>query len=459
MAKSRSQYVCSDCGTKSAQWVGKCPGCKEWNTLKVETVISDSGKRAHRRVSSNITSGMVTSTPRPLSQVKLDATIRLSTGESELDRVLGGGVVPGSLMLLGGEPGIGKSTLMLQAAMLISATNQRVLYVSGEESPEQVRMRAERIGVVPPNLMILPETRVPMILSALQDDEYSALVIDSVQTLDQPDVDGVPGSVSQIRESVAAITTYAKSCNLPVFLVGHITKEGSLAGPKVLEHMVDVVLQFEGDRNHAYRMLRALKNRFGTTSELGIYEMMGNGLIAVENPSEVLLGDAGDASSGSAISVSLEGVRPLLVEVQALVSTAVYGTPQRSGTGFDLRRLNMLLAVLEKRCGFKLASFDVFLNLAGGLKIVDPANDLAVVAAILSSSLDLPLDRETCFAGEVGLSGEIRPVARLDARMSEASRLGMKRMLISGHGKIPKVPQGLTLVAIKRVSQVHGVIF
>ena len=459
MAKTRSQYVCSDCGTKTAQWVGKCPGCKEWNSLQIENVISGSGKRAHRRVTSNLSSGRIAPTPQPLSQVKLDSNARLSTGESELDRVLGGGVVPGSLMLLGGEPGIGKSTLMLQAAMLISASNTKVLYVSGEESPEQVRMRAERIGAVPETLMILPETRVPMILSALQADEYSALVIDSVQTLDQPDVDGVPGSVSQIRESVAAITAYAKSCNLPVFLVGHITKEGSLAGPKVLEHMVDVVLQFEGDRNHAYRMLRASKNRFGTTSELGIYEMMGNGLIAVENPSEVLLGDAGDASSGSAISVSLEGVRPLLVEIQALVSTAVYGTPQRSGTGFDLRRLNMLLAVLEKRCGFKLASFDVFLNLAGGLKIVDPANDLAVVAAILSSSLDLPLDRDTCFAGEVGLSGEIRPVARLDARMAEAARLGMKRMLISGHGKIPKAPSGLTLVAIKRVSQVHGVIF
>jgi len=320
-------------------------------------------------------------------------------------------------------------------------------------------MRAMRIGKVPSDLMVLPETRVPLVLSALKEEDYSLLFIDSVQTLDQPEIDGAPGSVSQIRESVAAITAHAKAHALPVFLVGHITKEGSIAGPKVLEHMVDVVLQFEGDRNHAYRMLRAAKNRFGTTSELGIYEMLGDGLKAVENPSEVLLGEAGEASSGSAISVALEGARPLLIEMQALVSTAVYGTPQRSGTGFDLRRLNMLLAVLEKRCGFKLGSFDVFLNLAGGLKIKDPANDLAVVAAILSSSLDLPLDRDTCYAGEVGLSGEIRPVARLEERMSEAARLGMKRMLVSGHGKTPLVPEGLKLVAIKRVSDIQKVIF
>ena len=454
MAKIRSQYVCSDCGTKASQWVGKCPGCGVWNTLS-EEVVEGTGKRSHRHSStSNSTSGA-----RPLSEVSVDKVSRLLTSDQELDRVLGGGVVPGSLMLLGGEPGIGKSTLMLQVAIMVSDVGHKVLYVSGEESPEQVRMRAQRIGDVPNELMILPETRVPLILQALQQNEYSLLVIDSVQTLDQPEIDGVPGSVSQIRESVAAITSYAKSCGLPVFLVGHITKEGSLAGPKVLEHMVDVVLQFEGDRNHTYRMLRAAKNRFGTTSELGIYEMLGEGLKRVENPSDVLLSDSGEPTSGSAISVSLEGVRPILVEVQALVSTAVYGTPQRSGTTFDLRRLNMLLAVLEKRCGFKLASFDVFLNLAGGLKIKDPANDLAVVAAILSSSLDLPLDRDTCFAGEVGLSGEIRPVPRLEARMKEAVRLGMKRMLVSGHSKTPVAPAGLKVVAIKRVSEVHSVIF
>jgi DNA repair protein RadA/Sms len=437
--------------------VGKCPGCQAWNTLVAET-IADSGKRTHR-YAEGVTGGVLRPRVMPLAEVSTDKVTRLSSGEVELDRVLGGGVVPGSLILLGGEPGIGKSTLMLQVAMMVSSFGKKVLYVSGEESPEQVRMRAMRIGKVPSDLMVLPETRVPLVLSALKEDNFSLLFIDSVQTLDQPEIDGAPGSVSQIRESVAAITAHAKAHALPVFLVGHITKEGSIAGPKVLEHMVDVVLQFEGDRNHAYRMLRAAKNRFGTTSELGIYEMLGDGLKAVENPSEVLLGEAGEASSGSAISVALEGARPLLIEMQALVSTAVYGTPQRSGTGFDLRRLNMLLAVLEKRCGFKLGSFDVFLNLAGGLKIKDPANDLAVVAAILSSSLDLPLDRDTCYAGEVGLSGEIRPVARLEERMSEAARLGMKRMLVSGHGKTPLIPKGLKLVAIKRVSDIQRVIF
>lgn len=437
--------------------MGKCPGCQAWNTLAAET-IADSGKRTHR-YAEGVTGGVLRPRVMPLAEVSTDKVTRLSSGEVELDRVLGGGVVPGSLILLGGEPGIGKSTLMLQVAMMVSSFGKKVLYVSGEESPEQVRMRAMRIGKVPSDLMVLPETRVPLVLSALKEDNFSLLFIDSVQTLDQPEIDGAPGSVSQIRESVAAITAHAKAHALPVFLVGHITKEGSIAGPKVLEHMVDVVLQFEGDRNHAYRMLRAAKNRFGTTSELGIYEMLGDGLKAVENPSEVLLGEAGEASSGSAISVALEGARPLLIEMQALVSTAVYGTPQRSGTGFDLRRLNMLLAVLEKRCGFKLGSFDVFLNLAGGLKIKDPANDLAVVAAILSSSLDLPLDRDICYAGEVGLSGEIRPVARLEERMSEAARLGMKRMLVSGHGKTPLIPKGLKLVAIKRVSDIQKVIF
>jgi len=453
LAKQRSQYVCSNCGTTVAQWVGKCPGCKKWNSL-VEEVVPKSSKRQYRESGSSNSA-----LPTPLKDVAVYTSSRHTTGEEELDRVLGGGVVAGSLMLLGGEPGIGKSTLMLQVAIKASEAGQKILYVSGEESPEQVRMRAVRIGEVPESLMILPETKVPIILNALKKDDYSLLIVDSVQTLDQPEIDGVPGSVSQIRESVASITSHAKTRSLPVFLIGHITKEGSIAGPKILEHMVDVVLQFEGDRNHAYRMLRASKNRFGTTSELGIYEMLGDGLKRVENPSEILLTEAGDPTSGSAISVSLEGLRPILVEVQALVSTAVYGTPQRSGTAFDLRRLNMLLAVLEKRCGFKLASFDVFLNMAGGLKIIDPANDLAVVAAILSSSLDLPLDRDICFAGEVGLSGEIRPVPRLEARMAEAARLGMKKILVSGHAKMPKAPRGLVVVPVKRVSDVHSNIF
>ena len=396
---------------------------------------------------------------QPLSEVDVAEMPRLSMGDKELNRVLGGGAVPGGVVLLGGEPGIGKSTLMLQVALQVAATGAKVLYVSGEESAEQVRMRANRLGEIAPSALIFPQTQVPAVLDALREERPSLVVVDSVQTLDLPDQDGVPGSVGQIRESAAALTAFAKTTGTPLFMVGHITKEGSLAGPKVLEHMVDVVLQFEGDRHHAYRMLRAAKNRFGTTAELGIYEMTGEGLSAVDHPSEVLLGERGSAESGSAVAVSIQGARPLLVEIQALVSTAVYGTPQRSGTGFDLRRLNMLLAVLEKRCGFKLGVLDVFLNLAGGLKIQDPANDLAVVAAILSSSLDLPLDNRTCFAGEVGLSGEIRPVPRLEQRMAEAARLGMERMLISGHGSHPTPPKGLTVVPVKRVNEVQRVVF
>ena len=394
-----------------------------------------------------------------LADVSVSESQRLSLGNEELNRVLGGGAVPGGVVLLGGEPGIGKSTLMLQVALMAGKEGLNVLYVSGEESPDQVKMRANRLGSIPDNVLIYPETQVQGVLDAMNGEKPSLVVIDSIQTMDMAGLDGVPGSVSQIRESAAALTANAKALGIPLFMVGHITKEGSLAGPKVLEHMVDVVLQFEGDRHHAYRMLRAAKNRFGTTSELGIYEMHADGLRTVDHPSEVLLGERSESQSGSAVAVSLQGVRPMLVEIQALVSTAVYGTPQRSGTGFDLRRLNMLLAVLEKRCGFKLGAFDVFLNLAGGLKIQDPANDLAVVSAILSSSLDLSLDNRTCFAGEVGLSGEIRPVARLEQRMAEAARLGMERMLVSGHAKLPKAPKGLTLVPVKRVNELQRLVF
>ena len=394
-----------------------------------------------------------------LADVSVSESQRLSLGNEELNRVLGGGAVPGGVVLLGGEPGIGKSTLMLQVALMAGKEGLNVLYVSGEESPDQVKMRANRLGSIPDNVLIYPETQVQGVLDAMNGEKPSLVVIDSIQTMDMAGLDGVPGSVSQIRESAAALTANAKALGIPLFMVGHITKEGSLAGPKVLEHMVDVVLQFEGDRHHAYRMLRASKNRFGTTSELGIYEMHADGLRTVDHPSEVLLGERSESQSGSAVAVSLQGVRPMLVELQALVSTAVYGTPQRSGTGFDLRRLNMLLAVLEKRCGFKLGAFDVFLNLAGGLKIQDPANDLAVVSAILSSSLDLSLDNRTCFAGEVGLSGEIRPVARLEQRMAEAARLGMERMLVSGHAKLPKAPKGLTMVPVKRVNELQRLVF
>lgn len=453
MAKAKSQFVCSACGHVHPQWVGQCVQCKAWNTVEEEAVMAVS-TRASRAGLSVLQAPKV----RPLVEVNVEALPRMDMGDQELNRVLGGGAVPGGVVLLGGEPGIGKSTLMLQVALSVGRKH-KILYISGEESAEQVRMRANRLGSISPEVLIFPQTQVPAVLEALRQEQPDLVVVDSIQTLDLPDQDGVPGSVGQIRESAAALTAWAKTSGTPLFMVGHITKEGSLAGPKVLEHMVDVVLQFEGDRHHAYRMLRAAKNRFGTTAELGIYEMTGEGLSAVDHPSEVLLGERGSAESGAAIAVALQGVRPLLVEIQALVSTAVYGTPQRSGTGFDLRRLNMLLAVLEKRCAFKLAQFDVFLNVAGGLKIQDPGNDLAVVAAILSSSLNLSLDNRTCFAGEVGLSGEIRPVPRMEQRMAEAARLGMERMLVSGHGKLPTPPQGLTLIPVKRVNEVQRVVF
>lgn len=454
MAKAKRQFVCTACGHAHPQWVGQCAGCKSWNTLEEQTDLPPT-QRAQRAGAAILAKPSV----QRLADVSVSESQRLSLGNKELNRVLGGGAVPGGVVLLGGEPGIGKSTLMLQVALMAGKEGLNVLYVSGEESPDQVKMRANRLGSIPDNVLIYPETQVQGVLDAMNGEKPSLVVIDSIQTMDMAGLDGVPGSVSQIRESAAALTANAKALGIPLFMVGHITKEGSLAGPKVLEHMVDVVLQFEGDRHHAYRMLRASKNRFGTTSELGIYEMHEDGLRTVDHPSEVLLGERSESQSGSAVAVSLQGVRPMLVEIQALVSTAVYGTPQRSGTGFDLRRLNMLLAVLEKRCGFKLGAFDVFLNLAGGLKIQDPANDLAVVSAILSSSLDLSLDNRTCFAGEVGLSGEIRPVARLEQRMAEAARLGMERMLVSGHAKLPKAPKGLTLVPVKRVNELQRLVF
>lgn len=399
----------------------------------------------------------------PLVDVEVLELGRTPTGDGELDRVLGQGVVPGAVVLLGGEPGIGKSTLMLQSVLHMAAHADRILYVAGEESPEQVRMRAERLGTVPPSLFVFAETDAQAVLNELEARRPAAVIIDSIQTMFLPEVESAPGSVAQIRETAAAFTRFAKQHHVPVFFIGHITKEGSLAGPKVLEHMVDVVLQFEGERHHAYRMLRAAKNRFGTTAELGLYEMRGSGLQAVDHPSDALLGQKSedDALSGTAVAAALEGARPMLVEVQALVSTAVYGTPQRSGTGFDLRRLNMLLAVLEKRCGFKLGSKDVFLNLAGGLKIQDPAIDLAVVSAILSSVLDVPLPWGTAFAGEVGLTGEIRPVPRMNQRIAEASRLGMKRMFYSGHARNIEIPKGteMQLIGIRQVSDLHGRLF
>lgn len=456
MAKTKSSFACKECGHEVIKWVGQCPGCKAWNSL-VEFTRTDVAPAIARR---GIEPDRKPAKAEPLSQVQASALQRLDAGDRDLNRVLGDGLVAGSVVLLGGEPGIGKSTLMLQSAMAMTQGDRTVLYVAGEESPQQVRMRAERLGPLSDRLWVLPETNTDLVLQEATTHNPDVLVVDSVQTLYHPTVEAAPGSVSQIRESAAALTRLAKERNIPVFLIGHITKEGSIAGPKVLEHMVDVVLSFEGERHHAYRMLRAVKNRFGTTAELGLYEMRGTGLSVVDHPSDVLLrlDEEDDDLSGSAVAAALEGARPLLVEVQALVSTAVYGTPQRSGTGFDLRRLNMLLAVLEKRNGFKLGTKDVFLNMAGGLRIQDPALDLAVVAAILSSTLDVALPVGTVFAGEVGLSGEIRPVSRLPQRIAEAERMGMKRMFVSGHaGELGETK--MDLVFVKRVSDLHGRLF
>lgn len=402
--------------------MGQCSRCNEWNTL-VEEVLNKPDKRQVTRAAHPERKN-----PTPIRSIAYDQTKRLDANDAELNRVLGGGVVPGSLILLGGEPGIGKSTLMLQVAL---RSKSSVLYVSGEESDHQVRMRAERIGIENEDCFVLTETRTQNIFQHAENMSPGLIVVDSIQTLHTETLDASPGSVSQIRECAAEFLQFAKTTGIPVVLIGHITKEGSLAGPKVLEHMVDVVLQFEGDRHHIYRLLRGQKNRFGSTSELGIYEMRGEGLREVPNPSEVLLSDGNVQLSGTAIAVMVEGARPMLVEIQALVSTAVYGTPQRSSTGFDVRRLNMLLAVLEKRCGFRLGAKDVFLNVTGGIKVDDPAIDLAVVAAILSSDQDLPIAREICFAGEVGLAGEIRPSSRVDHRINEAAKLGFEQIYVS----------------------------
>lgn len=450
MAKTRTQFVCSDCGHVTGQWVGRCPSCKEWNTV---TEFKESANPRMERAA--VVAGAIEA--RPLVDYTEQKTDRTGTGEPEFDRVLGGGLVPGALVLLGGEPGIGKSTLSLQTAMKAGG---KILYVSGEESPEQVRLRADRLGDLGPNLLILPETSTEGIVRAVKEHRPDLLFVDSIQTLHTPRVESAPGSVAQVRESTAELILAAKPLQLPVVLIGHITKEGAIAGPKVLEHMVDVVLTFEGDRHHAYRILRAAKNRFGSTQEIGIFEMRGDGLHPVTDPSGALVGNLECRSSGTALAVAIEGARPLMVEIQALVSSAVYGTPQRSATGYEVKRLNMLLAVLEKRCGFKLGASDVFLNLAGGIRLGDPGIDLAVVGAILSSTLDLGLDPHTALCGEVGLTGEVRPVARLEQRMMEAVKLGMKKLVISGlNAKGPQPPKGLELVRVNRVSDLQKVLF
>jgi DNA repair protein RadA/Sms len=427
MAKAKTSYFCQNCGQQSPKWLGRCPSCGEWNTFVEEVIQKDEPEKGSWKTS---TSTKVATRPRALSEIAYAEQPRVLTPDGELNRVLGGGIVPGSLVLIGGEPGIGKSTLMLQIAL--NLPKQRVLYVSGEESEQQIKMRAERLSSRrADNCFILTETSTQNIFKQVENFEPDILVIDSIQTLQSTFVESGAGSVSQVRECTAELMRFAKESGTPVLMIGHITKDGSLAGPKVLEHMVDTVLQFEGDRHLAYRILRTTKNRFGSTSELGLYEMLGNGLREVTNPSEILISQREEATSGITIGAMLEGNRPLLIECQSLVSVATYGTPQRSSTGYDAKRLNMLLAVLEKRGGFRLGAQDVFLNIAGGLKVEDPAIDLAVCASIVSSYEDVALPPTVCFAAEVGLGGEVRAVNRVENRISEAEKLGFKEIWIS----------------------------
>ena len=430
MAKDKTAYVCDNCGHESVKWIGKCPSCGQWNTFKeirVAPSVSGGGKRLTAGGVGNTSS--TRNTPMPISKVQAKDEPRIDLHDVELNRVLCGGLVRGSIVLLGGEPGIGKSTLVLQT--ILRMPEKRILYVSGEESTHQLKMRADRIEEnVSDNVIVLSENSLEKILMQVDDVKPDLLIVDSIQTIESEAIDSSPGSIVQVRECASALLRYAKTSSVPVLLIGHINKEGVLAGPKILEHIVDTVLQFEGDQHYMYRILRSIKNRFGSTSELGIYEMQQNGLRPVSNPSELLLTRDHEGLSGIAISCAIEGVRPFLVETQALVSTAAYGTPQRSTTGFDQRRLNMLLAVLEKRVGFKLIQKDVFVNIAGGLRVTDLAMDLSIIAAVLSSNVDTPIDKEWCMAGEVGLSGEVRPVNRIEQRIAEAEKLGFTDMVI-----------------------------
>lgn len=447
MSKVKTSFFCQNCGAQYARWQGQCNSCKEWNTIAEEIIQKE------EKVSWKPSSLESKKAPKPLKITEIDSAqeIRMDTCDGELNRVLGGGIVPGSLILLGGEPGIGKSTLLLQISLQLP---YKTLYVSGEESQKQIKMRAERITSKSDNCYILTETKTQNIFKQIQEIEPEIVIIDSIQTLHTEYIEASPGSISQIRETTAELIKFAKETNVPVILIGHITKDGTIAGPKILEHMVDTVLQFEGDRNHVYRILRSLKNRFGSTAELGIYEMLGSGLREVSNPSEILISHKEEELSGTAIASTLEGMRPLMIEIQALVSTAVYGTPQRSTTGYNAKRLNMILAVLEKRAGFRLGTKDVFLNVTGGISVDDPAIDLAVVAAILSSNEDIPVGKDFCFAGEVGLSGEIRPVNRVDQRILEAEKLGFATIFVS---KYNKVTVKNTIIKVRLVSKIEDV--
>ncbi len=453
MAKVKTSFFCQNCGAQYAKWQGQCTSCKEWNSIVEEVVEKQTASVWQGKKEANTKR---VPQPKKLHEIEATKEVRLSTKNNELDRVLGGGIVPGSLILLGGEPGIGKSTLLLQISMHLPF---KTLYVSGEESQQQIKMRAERITSKQTNCYILSATKTQHIFKQIQDLQPEILVIDSIQTLHTEMVESSPGSVSQIRECTSELIKFAKETNTPVLLIGHITKEGSIAGPKVLEHMVDTVLQFEGDRNHVYRILRAHKNRFGSTHELGIYEMQSTGLREVSNPSEILLSSNEEDLSGTAISATMEGMRPLMIEIQALVSSAVYGTPQRSATGYNAKRLNMLLAVLEKRAGFRLGAKDVFLNITGGIHVDDPAIDLGVVASILSSNEDIPIPRTICFAAEVGLAGEIRTVSRVEQRILEAEKLGFQKIMIAKNAKLATNDFGIQLIKVGKVEDVVQYLF
>lgn len=453
MSKTKTTFFCQNCGTQYSQWMGQCKACGEWNTIVEEVIEKGEKEKPWETASSKKTDAAL----QNIKEVSEVGESRIDTQNEELNRVLGGGIVNGSVVLVGGEPGIGKSTLMLQIALHLPKT--KVLYVSGEESASQIKLRAERIGIQSDQCYILTETNTQKIFKHIRDIEPQLIVVDSVQTLHTQFVESSPGSISQIRECTSELIRYAKETNVPVVLIGHITKEGVIAGPKILEHMVDVVLQFEGDRNHIYRLLRSNKNRFGSTAELGIYEMQGSGLREVKNPSEVLISKKDEPLSGNAIAATLEGIRPMLIEIQALVSSAVYGTPQRSATGFDIKRLNMLLAVLEKRAGFQLGSKDVFLNITGGIRVDDPAIDLAVISAILSSNLDTALADNCCFAGEVGLSGEIRAVNRVEQRILEAEKLGYDVIFISKYNKIKTGDYQIRVETVSKANDLIKILF
>jgi|TARA_B100000959_G_scaffold96100_1_gene101913 DNA repair protein RadA/Sms len=449
--KVQSAFFCQSCGTQSPKWLGKCPSCNEWNTFVEEVINKEESAKSWNSKKERANK------PSLISAINFSDEKRLLTPDNELNRVLGGGIVPGSLILLGGDPGIGKSTLLLQLALQMQM--KKMLYVSGEESERQIKMRADRIKENSENCFILCETSTQNIFQQIEQLQPQVLIVDSIQTLHTALIDSTPGSVSQIRACTGELLKFAKETETTVFLIGHITKDGSLAGPKILEHMVDTVLQFEGDRNHVYRILRTIKNRFGSASELGVYQMGQDGLRQVSNPSEILISERDEPTSGVAISATIEGVRPLLIEIQSLVSSAVYGTPQRSATGYDGKRLNMLLAVLEKKCGFRLGAKDVFLNITGGIKIDDTANDLSIICSVLSSDQDIPLDMGICFAAEIGLSGELRAVNRMEERILEAEKLGYKQIIISKHSKISKKDFRISIKQCRKIEEVFALFF